>query len=689
MPKRDYTAHKERAAARSKATSALARDIAPLPPCRNPGRRAKALQSLRFFLETYFPAAFCLAWSKAHLRVIERYERAIRRGELSSIAMPRGSGKTTLARGAALWALLTGCHKFLTIVGANSERGESILRGLKIELETNDDLLADWPEVCYPIRKLEGINNRAQGQTYLGERTRIQWTDATITLPHIPGSRASGSIATATGLEGGNLRGQQVTLPDGTVLRPSFVLVDDPQTTESAFSEIQTARREAILAGDVLLMAGPTKKISGLLTCTIIRKGDLADRILDRKKHPEWRGERTQMLDSMPERLDLWDQYATLRAESLEADGDGAEATAFYVTHRAEMDRGAMASWPARHNADELSAVQNAMNLYFQDRAAFWAEMQNAPLDENPEEEFLDAAAIGRKLNHRRRLEIPPECETITAFIDCHDKVLYYSVVAWGPTFSGHVVDYGTWPKQPRQEFSLAAATATLRRHYPGKGREGAILAGLVDLVDRITAREYLRTDGAALRLSLGLIDSGYLPQTVYDAIRMSPHAALWMPSKGIGLGPQNKPMSEYKRHPGDKAGDHWRIPSPAGRRELRLVNIDTNHWKTFLQARLAAAEGDPASLYIWGKDPAEHRAYAAHLAAEQRTQIEANGRRGSIWRLKPGGPDNHYLDTAVGAAVAASIRGCALPGATTATTKKRRRISYTEARSRATKRNP
>jgi len=42
-------------------------------------------------------------------------------------------------------------------------------------------------------------------------------------------------------------------------------MVDDPQTTESAWSPSQSQRREAILAGDVLGMAGPGKKIAGKL----------------------------------------------------------------------------------------------------------------------------------------------------------------------------------------------------------------------------------------------------------------------------------------------------------------------------------------------------------------------------------------------------------------------------------------
>ena len=88
--------------------------------------------------------------------------------------------------------------------------------------------------------------------------------------------------------------------PDGKTVRPSLVVLDDPQTDESARSLSQCANREAILAGAVLGLGGPGKKISGIMPCTVIRPGDMADNILDRDKHPEWNGERTRMVYSFP-----------------------------------------------------------------------------------------------------------------------------------------------------------------------------------------------------------------------------------------------------------------------------------------------------------------------------------------------------------------------------------------------------
>jgi hypothetical protein len=58
--------------------------------------------------------------------------------------------------------------------------------------------------------------------------------------------------------------------------------------------------------------------------------------------------------------------------------------------------------------------------------------------------------------------------------------------------------------------------------------------------------------------------------------------------------------------------------------------------------------------------------------------RTEARGRVVDEWKLRAGGPDNHWLDCLVGCAVAASIQGAVLPGtdAQAATARRRIRLS-------------
>jgi len=264
-----YEERKRRQTERNAEAVRAAQDIAPIPEVADPERRAAACASFRVFCETYFPHVFYLPWSEDHLKVIEKIERAVKTGGLFALAMARGSGKTSIMQIACIWAALIGATPFVTIIAASSDRAYDLLETIKTWLETNDLLAADFPEVCYPIRKLDRIVHRQRGQKYNGEPTRIEWLADKIVLPTIPSSQASGVVISCCGMKGSDIRGQNHARADGQVVRPQLVMVDDPQTTESAWSESQSKRREAILAGDVLGMAGPGRKIAGLMACTV------------------------------------------------------------------------------------------------------------------------------------------------------------------------------------------------------------------------------------------------------------------------------------------------------------------------------------------------------------------------------------------------------------------------------------
>ncbi len=77
-----------------------------------------------------------------------------------------------------------------------------MLDSIKMELDGSDLLAEDSPEVCHPIRCLEGIDNRCSGQLYKGERTHIGWTASEVILPTIPGAKASGAIIKVAGITG-------------------------------------------------------------------------------------------------------------------------------------------------------------------------------------------------------------------------------------------------------------------------------------------------------------------------------------------------------------------------------------------------------------------------------------------------------------------------------------------------------
>ena len=644
--------------------SLAGRDIGPLPEVVNPDRKAACERNFQLFCESYFPETYALAWSPDHLKVIEKIETAVLRGGLFALALPRGSGKTTITESAALWSMLYGHREFVVLIGATESAALELLDSLKTELEVNERLAEDFPEVCYPVAQLEGIANRCAGQLYKGERTRITWTSNEIVLPTVEGSRASGIIVRVAGITG-RIRGMKFKRSDGRSVRPSLVIIDDPQTSESAGSLEQTRKRVRVLAGDILGLAGPGQKISGIMPCTIIRPGDMADIILNRNTHPDWNGEKTRMVYRFPTNMKLWEEYAEIRAEALRTEGNFQKATEFYLANREAMDAGAEVSWEARFNHDEVSALQHAMNLKFQDEQAFQSEYQNDPLpDDTADDSLLSVDGICAKINGLARWRVPLKCDRLTMFVDVQKALLFYVVIAWAEDFTGAVIDYGSWPDQHRHEYSLADANPSIQTLFPKAGFEGALYAALSALTDECLGREWEREDGAVLKIERALVDANWGQSTdvVYQFCRQSSHAGVILPSHGRYVGASSKPMTEYRKQQGDRLGFNWMIPNVAGKRAIRHVIYDTNYWKSFIHARLAVPVGDKGSLTLYGRIPGAHQLFAEHLTAEYRVKTQGRGRTVDEWKLKPQSHDNHFLDCVAGCAVCGSMLGASLP---------------------------
>jgi len=667
-----YERHKKRAASAKRQISAEGRDIGEMPPVADPKRREACRLAFRSFCETYLADLFPLAWSPDHLTAIAKIEGAVLRGELFAFAMPRGSGKTTLSEAACLWAMLYGHRQFIVLVGADQTIASAMADSLKAQIENNDLLLEDFPEACYPVRCLDRIAQRAKGQTYQGTPTEMQWAADQITLPWIKGSKSAGACVRVAGITG-RIRGLKHTRPDGSSIRPSLVLIDDPQTDESAASPSQCATREKILSGAILGLAGPGSKIAGLTTITVIRTDDLADRLLDRTRHPAWQGERSQLVYDWPTAEDLWLEYGELRRAGQRSGAGTAEADAFYAERREAMDAGSRVAWPERHNEDELSAIQHAWNLRI-DRgdAAFFAEYQNQPLADHVESDKLDKRQLAARVTNVPRGTVPANHHRLTAFIDVQDRVLFWLVASWSDTFGGHVVSYGVYPDQGVTFFEAGSAKRTLAAAANGAGFEAALSAGLEHVTQTLIGRDWPREDGAVMRITQLMIDAnwGKSTQTVRTFAKRSAFAGVILPSHGRGIGASSPALNDKGKARGDRLGLNWRIGQVQGQRS---VTYDTNFWKTFTASRLRLATGDPEAIVFCA---GEHDMLWDHLTNEYPVRTEsARGRVVDEWKLSGTRFENHWWDCLVGSAVAASITGVS-PAATEAGSRQRRKAA-------------
>jgi hypothetical protein len=670
--KSEYDKHRRRQAERAKEQSTEARDIGPIPKVKNARRRNACEKDLKKYLLTYYPESFPLPFSDDHLRILDEIQTRALEGGLKGIAMPRGSGKTTILLRAMMWVLSYGHRRFGVLVEADEGAAEESLDVIKIEWETNPLLFEDFPEIAYPIRCLEGITQRGNAQTTQGKRTLLGWKRKEIVFPTVEKSIASGATIRVAGILG-RIRGMTKTTSDGKTLRPDFVLVNDPQTDTSAISDPECAKREKVIGGAILGLAGPGKRIAGFAAVTVIREGDVADRLLNKKLMPKWHGDRCRLVYDWPTDSEHWRKYFDLRAEEIaEGIDDHPNATKYYASHRHAMDAGSKVGWPARKAPHELSALQHAMNLRCDNPDTFDAEYQNQPRTAIVTSDGIRCLSSDefclRVLPTHRRGECPDWVEHVTLGVDVQGSSLWWVVAGIGADFSGLILDYGVWPEPGIDYVTLADIDRTIIRATGIRSSTESLLAALNRLHDERAAVEYTRDDGTILKVSQSIVDSGYQSEVVYRFSQSRSHV---MPSHGKGVTARQRPWAMEKKRAGERIGFGWRMPPTRGTRAPRYCLIDTNTWKSTLMGFWSTDPGEPGAWHLYRAAPLRHRMIADNLSAEYPTKTIGHGRELYEWSVRPN-RDNHLLDAAILAAVGGSVLGVRVPGETERVIKRR-----------------
>ncbi len=583
-------------------------EIGEIPPIKDTARRDRCERDLLQFLVEYFPASTGLKpFGDEQVKAIKRLEHCILDTGRVVNLLPRGYCKSSISEGACLWAALYGHRRFILFLGANAENAKSGLETIKTEIEDNPLLQEDFPEVCHPIAKLEGKHQRCASQTHLGKLTNVEWTTKRIVFPTIPGSRASSVIISADGLLSAK-RGARFRRPDGESARPDFVVIDDPQTDQSAMSPLETAKRLRITKSSVLRLGGHGKQVSVCCNATLICEGDYVDQLATKRLNPSWTAVRSSSVTKMPDALDsLWlGKYADLLKDFDEDDFDGQRkaldnATEFYISHRDAMDAGSEVAWEhVPLEPGEISALQHALNiLILEGQEVFDAEVQNQPTTRNVSSHLQITKHVATRVNGLKHLEIPENLGAYVWFVDVHDEILYYVRAIVQQNCTGSIVDYGSYPQQPTRYFSHSKLKRKLTDLHPGMSVESAILKGLTHLIKSMAE---IGDEEGKLSLSCGLIDAGYKPDIITEAMRLAGIANVYS-SRGIGIGPAEKPMPEYDVSPArciragpDPLRPRWFFP----REYRKRVHFDTNYWKDFMASRLTQDETTWCMEGVW-----------------------------------------------------------------------------------------
>jgi hypothetical protein len=613
--------------------------------------------------------------------MIAAINHAIKYGSDQAIAASRGEGKSTIAERLILKNTLTGVLAFSVLFAASGPMADNSLDAIKTAIEENDRLAEDYPEVCYPIRALEGTPQRAgsqvcngfrhdNGQPYEMARSKFSWCGQEAIFPKIPGSPSAGAIIATRGLDaavrGLKKRGKRIQL----------AVIDDPDTEDTARSGDQAKKLEGRIDKAIGGLGGQQRGVGRVMLTTLQSRVAVSYKFTDPTQKPTWKGRRFRFLLKPPERMDLWEEYVQITKADLEeyakleAQGTGGgdpfsrRANRLYVDNLDAMNAGAEVSNPNRYDAQllpdgtqkELSALQRYYNEVARiGPEAVATEYDNDPPEETgPVESSITASRVQRQMSGYPRRVIPPGCTVLVQGIDVGKTSLHWVVRAWRPDCVGYVVDYGVQDVHGTKIGSEEGLDVAIRR---------AIVARWEDM----TAHPYTMADETVVPIQLTLIDAGYRTSAIYHVCREIGIGI--RPAMGFGKsgGCVQANFSEIlRRSRTKKPGDGW-FESKSDKGSW-YVAMDTDRWKAWEHDRWMTTPGMPGSLQGFGEpstkhdrlsdDEKVHTSYAHHITNEKEVEEIVRGQLKRYWKAKG---SNHWLDASYMSNVAANMLGIKL----------------------------
>lgn len=311
-------------------------------------RRQAASESLMVFARTYLRRHFTLPPSPMHLELVAKLEAITFRDRSArlAVAAPRGHAKSTLVSLAyVLWCAVYGRERLIYVISNTIDQAADHLANVKAELEGNELLWTDFPEVCEPPG---------------GKPRPKRWRSREIITRNEIKIVAFGS--------GSKLRGRKHGAE-----RPSLILLDDLEHEEEADSP---DRREKLLSWlhQSVLNAGTTQT-NFVVVGTILNYGSVLATLVD---SPAWWSRKYQAVVSWATNEGLWERWSNVFNHLAEHEGEsGSEAArALFEANRPAMIEGTGSLWPEKESYYDLMVMRIVMGT-----VAFDAEKLNNPVN--------------------------------------------------------------------------------------------------------------------------------------------------------------------------------------------------------------------------------------------------------------------------------------------------------------------
>lgn len=656
------TDEREKQRLRQSERRAKERDLV-IPPPINVERRLRCIESAEDFMTEYFLSTFNEPFTVDRRSMLQAILDAAKHGKDIAIAGPRGEGKTKIAMYGALYLMVSGLSTFPLVIGKSQVKASNELDTIKDQLQQNEKLLQDFPEIGIPFKAVGAWSSRARMQTCAGEYTNIRLGSHMIVFPTIKKewlqgwpndlqTVSNGQVMISLGVDG-PIRGTNYR-----DARPTLAILDDIESRESAQSDALIEANEMVIEKDVAGLGTGASRVSRVMLCTTQNRKCIAYKYTDTKQKPSWNGKRFRRMATQPDRTDLWQKYVELRKNKSDEDADARDATKFYLENRAEMDRGVVMSnknsFDKRMASDgepmEYSAVQSYYNAVadFGEESVATEQDNDPPATVGPEGSGITSGLVASRLNTFDRYQCPENTRCITCGIDVGKYVCHYTITAWTKDAAGCVIDYGV------QE----VADSSMSQHESSV--EMNIYKSLLEFRDFILSLEITDAAGTKRQVNETFVDSGAYTQAVYEFTKntggrhftstkgMSPYRQPAKPSESTRLGKELH--STYLI-----ADNVW------------LHHLNSDYWKKFVHERFLSPTYDSNGMLRAGSlsiyHPAgtkQHYSFAQHVVAEEYVSEFKTGKgEKCYWMVH--NRNNHWLDATAMAAAAAAKYGVSM----------------------------
>lgn len=600
---RDYYAEKQ----------AEKNEVGELPPVKDPELRRRVTASLEAYMVEFFGAPdsetaerlgameiFSDPFGKVQKDSILQEQRALERGsgKINKLE-PRGYGKSTRSLIAATWAILTGVQDFVLLCCDSQTKATNLLSTALMALSKNRRLRETFPElICF--EKLDQNPHRAQYQTYQGEKTQISIKGSEIKFPRLgPDYVSSGAIIRVCPFL--KARGTNIETK-----RPSIVILDDIQSTEDALNPNTVRKYLATLASDIALLGTRSKPVAIINNATVIQPDDFPSSLAEMKSIATIR---YKMVESMPDRTDLWDEYSAIRSDYDPSDPDDiyrarSAALDFYKANRESMDAGSVVTWDYAYSRDpydyQISTIQAAMDFISDwGMDAFLSECQNEPRSSVEAKDVIGPEWYQQRFGDHLRGELLDWGTKMAFGVDVSDYNLHWVCVAADDRFRSGIIDYGVYVVGNNPDMKRATKEVQLRT---------ALSDFRVDVLEQFP-------------FDLCYIDAGFLAkEVIYPWIAEANDPRI---KPCMGSGDRGSPR-DFRTFKAKKS----KTVRPGYFQAERLVDwgiwlnwLDSDKWKQFVRDRFATQSDDvPGSLRLFvpdQEDLGDHHSFGVHLANE------------------------------------------------------------------------